>query len=432
MPRMANTDGLALPAVGSLTLQQADRDLWGVIDAERQRQQHSIELIASENFVSRAVLETLGSVLTNKYAEGYPGRRYYGGCLHADTAENMAIERATRLFGCEYANVQPHSGSQANQAVFLAFLAPGDKVLGLDLKAGGHLTHGARANISGRWFQAISYGGDPVSHRVDMDEVERIARRERPRLIIAGGSAYSRTLDFARFRAIADDVGALFMADMAHVAGLVAGGVFPSPVPFAHVTTTTTHKTLRGPRGGMILGNDGEIMKKINSAVFPGLQSGPLMHIIAAKAVALGEALHPTFHAYAQTVVENAQALCGRLAEGGLSIVSGGTDCHLGVIDLRPWGLAGNVAEHALEQVGLTLNKNTVPNDETGPTVTSGIRVGSAACTSRGMGPDEFREIGDMILALLGGVRAGAIDSRTESSIREGVAELTRRFPLPY
>ena len=432
MPRMANTDGLALPAVGSLTLQQADRDLWGVIDAERQRQQHSIELIASENFVSRAVLETLGSVLTNKYAEGYPGRRYYGGCLHADTAENMAIERATRLFGCKYANVQPHSGSQANQAVFLAFLAPGDKVLGLDLKAGGHLTHGARANISGRWFQAISYGVDPVSHRVDMDEVERIARRERPRLIIAGGSAYSRTLDFARFRAIADDVGALFMADMAHVAGLVAGGVFPSPVPFAHVTTTTTHKTLRGPRGGMILGNDGEIMKKINSAVFPGLQSGPLMHIIAAKAVALGEALHPTFHAYARTVVENAQALCGRLAEGGLSIVSGGTDCHLGVIDLRPWGLAGNVAEHALEQVGLTLNKNTVPNDETGPTVTSGIRVGSAACTSRGMGPDEFREIGDMILALLGGVRAGAIDSRTESSIREGVAELTRRFPLPY
>ena len=432
MPRMANTDGLALPAVGSLTLQQADRDLWGVIDAERQRQQHSIELIASENFVSRAVLETLGSVLTNKYAEGYPGRRYYGGCLHADTAENMAIERATRLFGCEYANVQPHSGSQANQAVFLAFLAPGDKVLGLDLKAGGHLTHGARANISGRWFQASSYGVDPWAHRVDMDEVERIARRERPRLIIAGGSAYSRTLDFARFRAIADDVGALFMADMAHVAGLVAGGVFPSPVPFAHVTTTTTHKTLRGPRGGMILGNDGEIMKKINSAVFPGLQSGPLMHIIAAKAVALGEALHPTFHAYAQTVVENAQALCGRLAEGGLSIVSGGTDCHLGVIDLRPWGLAGNVAEHALEQVGLTLNKNTVPNDETGPTVTSGIRVGSAACTSRGMGPDEFREIGDMILALLGGVRAGAIDSRTESSIREGVAELTRRFPLPY
>ncbi len=432
MPRMANTDGLALPAVGSLTLQQADRDLWGVIDAERQRQQHSIELIASENFVSRAVLETLGSVLTNKYAEGYPGRRYYGGCLHADTAENMAIERATRLFGCEYANVQPHSGSQANQAVFLAFLAPGDKVLGLDLKAGGHLTHGARANISGRWFQAISYGVDPVSHRVDNDQVGRDCPRVRPRLIIAGGSAYSRTLDFARFRAIADDVGALFMADMAHVAGLVAGGVFPSPVPFAHVTTTTTHKTLRGPRGGMILGNDGEIMKKINSAVFPGLQSGPLMHIIAAKAVALGEALHPTFHAYARTVVENAQALCGRLAEGGLSIVSGGTDCHLGVIDLRPWGLAGNVAEHALEQVGLTLNKNTVPNDETGPTVTSGIRVGSAACTSRGMGPDEFREIGDMILALLGGVRAGAIDSRTESSIREGVAELTRRFPLPY
>ncbi|MBV4493340.1 serine hydroxymethyltransferase [Pseudomonas oryzicola] len=432
MPHIAYTDGHALPVVSSIALHQADREIWRAIDTERQRQMHSIELIASENFVSRAVLETQGSVLTNKYAEGYPGRRYYGGCLNVDVVESVAIERARRLFDCNYANVQPHSGSQANQAVFLALLSPGDKVLGLDLKAGGHLTHGATFNMSGRWFQALSYGVDPLNHRVDMDEVERIARQERPRLIIVGGSAYSRTLDYARFRAIADEIGAFFMADMAHVAGLVAGGAFASPVPFAHVTTTTTHKTLRGPRGGMILCNDEAIAKKINAAVFPGMQGGPLMHIIAAKAVALGEALQPSFRTYAQAVVENAQALCGRLAEGGLSIVSGGTDCHLGVVDLRPWGLAGNVAEHALEQIGITLNKNAVPNDEARPTITSGIRLGSAACTSRGMGCDEFLEIGDMILALLGGVRSGTIDRRTENSIREGVADLTRRFPLPY
>lgn len=432
MPHSAYTDGHALPVVSSIALHQADRDVWRAIDTERQRQMHSIGLIASENFVSRAVLETQGSVLTNKYAEGYPGRRYYGGCLNVDVIENVAIERARRLFGCNYANVQPHSGSQANQAVFLALLAPGDKILGLELKAGGHLTHGATFNMSGRWFQALSYGVDSFTHRVDMDEVERIARQEGPRLIIVGGSAYSRTLDYARFRAIADEVGAFFMADMAHVAGLVAGGAFASPVPFAHVTTTTTHKTLRGPRGGMILCNDEAISKKIDAAVFPGLQGGPLMHIIAAKAVAMGEALQPQFRTYAQAVVENAQALCGRLAEGGLSIVSGGTDCHLGVVDLRPWGLAGNVAEQALGQIGITLNKNAVPNDEARPTVTSGIRLGSAACTSRGMGCDEFKEIGDMILAQLSGVRSGTIDRRTENSIREGVADLTLRFPLPY
>ena len=432
MTNIAQNDGQAISAVSALGLQQADRDIWAAIDAERRRQMHSIELIASENFVSRAVLDTQGSVFTNKYAEGYPGRRYYGGCGNVDIAEEIAIDRAKRLFGAGYANVQPHSGSQANQAVYLALLTPGDKILGLDLKAGGHLTHGAKVNMSGRWFQTLSYGVDPASQRVSMDEVERIARRERPKLIVAGGSAYSRTLDFARFRAIADEVDAVFMADMAHFAGLVAGGVYPSPVPFAHVTTTTTHKTLRGPRGGMILTNDAEIAKKINSAVFPGLQGGPLMHVVAAKAVALGEALQPSFRAYVQAVVENAQALCGRLAEGGLSIVSGGTDCHLGVIDLRPWGLAGNTAELALEQIGITLNKNAVPYDDAKPTVTSGIRVGSAACTSRGMGPDEFKEIGDMILALLGGIRAGAIDRRTEDSIRAGVAELARRFPLPY
>jgi glycine hydroxymethyltransferase len=349
-----------------------------------------------------------------------------------DVTEEIAIERATRLFGARYANVQPHSGSQANQAVYLALLAPGDKILGLDLRAGGHLTHGSKVNMSGRWLQALSYSVDPATHRVDMDEVERIARQERPKLIIAGGSAYSRTLDFARFRAIADETGAIFMADMAHFAGLAAAGAYPSPVPHAHVTTTTTHKTLRGPRGGMILTDDAELARKIDSAVFPGLQGGPLMHIIAAKAVALGEALQPAFRTYAHAVVENARVLCRRLAEGGLSIVSGGTDCHLGVVDLRPWGLAGNTAEQALEQVGITLNKNAVPNDPAKPAVTSGIRVGSAACTSRGMGPAEFQEIGDMILALLGGVRAGAVDARTESAIREGVAGLARRFPLPY
>uniref|UniRef100_UPI0030D84803 serine hydroxymethyltransferase n=2 Tax=Pseudomonas TaxID=286 RepID=UPI0030D84803 len=432
MPHFAYRDGHALPVLSGVALAQADGDVWRAIDAERQRQMQSIELIAAENFVSRAVLEAQGSVLTNKHAEGYPGRRYYAGCCNVDAIEELANERARRLFNCAYANLQPHSGSQANQAVFLALLAPGDKILGLDLKSGGHLSHGAAFNMSGRWFQALSYGVDPLTHRVDMDQVEQMARQERPRLIIVGASAYSRALDFARFRAIADEVGAFLMADIAHVAGLVAGGAYPSPVPFAHVTTISTHTTLRGPRGGMILCNEPGIAQKINAAVFPGLQGAPLMHTLAAKAVALGEALQPAFSTYAHAVIANAQALCGRLAEGGLSVVSGGTDCHLGVIDLRPWGLVGNVAEQALEAIGITVNKNIVPGDEVKPSVTSGIRIGSAACTSRGMGVDEFREIGDMILAMLGGVRSGALDSRTERSIREGIGELTKRFKLPY
>jgi glycine hydroxymethyltransferase len=432
MPHFAYREGHALPGVSGVALPQVDGEVWRAIDAERQRQVQSIELIAAENVVSRAVLEAQGSVLTNKYAEGYPGRRYYASCCNVDAIEELAIERARQLFSCAYANLQPHSGSQANQAVFLALLAPGDKILGLDLKSGGHLSHGAAFNLSGRWFQALSYGVHPVTHRVDMDQVEQIARQERPRLIIAGASAYSRALDFARFRAIADKVGAYLMADIAHVAGLVAGGAYPSPVPFAHVTTLSTHATLRGPRGGMILCNEQAIAQKINAAVYPGLQGAALMHIVAAKAVALGEALHPAFGAYAHAVVANAQALCGRLAEGGLLVVSGGTDCHLGVIDLRPWGLVGNVAERALEAIGITVNKNVVPGDEVKPTVTSGIRLGSAACTSRGMGVDEFREIGDMILAMLGGVRSGALDGRTERSIREGISDLTKRFRLPY
>ena len=432
MPHFAYREGHALPGVSGVALPQVDGEVWRAIDAERQRQVQSIELIAAENVVSRAVLEAQGSVLTNKYAEGYPGRRYYASCCNVDAIEELAIERARQLFSCAYANLQPHSGSQANQAVFLALLAPGDKILGLDLKSGGHVSHGAAFNLSGRWFQALRYGVHPVTHRDDMDQVEQIARQERPRLIIAGASAYSRALDFARFRAIADEVGAYLMADIAHVAGLVAGGAYPSPVPFAHVTTLSTHATLRGPRGGMILCNEQAIAQKINAAVYPGLQGAALMHIVAAKAVALGEALLPAFGAYAHAVVANAQALCGRLAEGGLLVVSGGTDCHLGVIDLRPWGLVGNVAERALEAIGITVNKNVVPGDEVKPTVTSGIRLGSAACTSRGMGVDEFREIGDMILAMLGGVRSGALDGRTERSIREGISDLTKRFRLPY
>ncbi|MFG0671297.1 serine hydroxymethyltransferase [Pseudomonas sp. xss_1] len=432
MPHFAYKEGHALPGISAAALPQVDSEVWTAIDAERLRQVQSIELIAAENVVSRAVLEAQGSVLTNKYAEGYPGRRYYASCGNVDVVEDLAIERARLLFDCSYANVQPHSGNQANQAVFLALLEPEDKILGLDLKSGGHLSHGAAFNVSGRWFQAVSYGVHPLTHLVDMDQVAQIARRERPRLIIAGASAYSRTLDFARFRAIADEVGAYLMADIAHVAGLVAGGAYPSPVPHAHVTTLSTHATLRGPRGGMILCNDQTLARRINAAVFPGLQGAALMHTVAAKAVALGEALQPGFGPYAHAVVANARALCGRLAEGGLLVVSGGTDCHLGVIDLRPWGLAGNAAEGALEAVGITVNRNVVPGDEVKSSVTSGIRLGSAVCTSRGMGEDEFREIGDMILAMLGGVRSGAMDSRTERSIREGIFDLTRRFKLPY
>ncbi|CCG40429.1 serine hydroxymethyltransferase [Magnetospirillum molischianum] len=417
--------------INSADLSNADNAVFAAIADERDRQCNSIELIASENFVSRAVLEAQGSILTNKYAEGYPHRRYYGGCVNVDVVEDLAIERLKQLFGSAYANVQPHSGSQANQAVFLALLNPGDTILGLDLKAGGHLTHGAPVNMSGRWFNVVSYGVGADSHLIDMDQVAELARQHRPKLLIAGGSAYPRRLDFPRFRQIADEVGAILMVDMAHFAGLVAGDVYPSPVPFADVVTSTTHKTLRGPRGGFVLTNDAELAKKINSAMFPGLQGGPLMHVIAAKAVAFDEALHPSFKIYAQRVVENCRVLAQSLAEGGLKITSGGTDCHLAVVDLRPLGVTGNVAEKALESVGITLNKNAIPNDPEKPMVTSGIRVGSAAGTSRGFGADEYRRIAGLILDTLHAVRGGSLDADRQQ-INGQVRNLVARFPLPY
>ncbi len=429
-PLAANT----LRAHSSGPLAEADPDAACHVLREHERQRHSIELIASENFVSRAVLEMQGSVLTNKYAEGYPGRRYYGGCTHVDAIEILSIERAKALFGCAYANVQPHSGSQANQAVYLALLKPGDTLLGLGLAAGGHLTHGAPMNISGKWFHAIAYGVRPDDHRVDMREVERLAREHHPKLIIAGGSAYSRILDFAEFRRIADTVGALLMVDMAHFAGLVAGGAHPSPFPHAHVVTSTTHKTLRGPRGGLILSNDPELGKAINSAIFPGLQGGPLMHVIGAKAVAFGEALQPSFRSYAARVVQNAQALAETLAADGLPIVTGGTDTHLLVADLRPFKLTGNVVEKALERVGITLNKNAIPNDPETPMVTSGIRVGSPCGTSRGFGAAEFRTIGSMILCMLQAVSENPAhpNDLVVQTAMDQVESLCQRFPLPY
>lgn len=417
--------------VSATGLSIADGAIAAAIDSEKIRQRESIELIASENFVSQAVLDAQGSVLTNKYAEGYPHRRYYGGCANVDVVEDLAIERVNQLFGSAYANVQPHSGSQANQAVFLALLTPGDTILGLDLRAGGHLTHGAPVNISGRWFNVVGYGVDPETHLIDMDQVAELARQHRPKLLIAGGSAYPRVMDFARFREIADEVGAILLVDMAHFAGLVAGGVYPSPVPFAHVVTSTTHKTLRGPRGGFALTNDAELAKKINSATFPGLQGGPLMHVIAAKAVAFGEALQPSFKTYTRNVVENCRALAQALADGGLKITSGGTDCHLAVVDLRPFGVTGNIAEKALESVGITLNKNAVPNDPEKPMVTSGIRVGSAAGTSRGFGPDDYRQIATLMLETLQAVRAGTLDA-SKPQISSRVRQLVARFPLPY
>jgi glycine hydroxymethyltransferase len=413
------------------TLLEADPEIAAAIDREQERQQSQIELIASENIVSRAVLEAQGSVLTNKYAEGYPGRRYYGGCEFVDVAETLAIERAKRLFGCGFANVQPHSGAQANQAVFVALLQPGATILGMALAAGGHLTHGARPNLSGKWFDAITYGVRADDGRINFDEVESLARQHRPKLIIAGGSAYSRIIDFARFRAIADDVGAHLMVDMAHFAGLVAGGVYPSPVPHAHVVTTTTHKTLRGPRGGLILTDDAEIGKRINSAVFPALQGGPLMHVIAAKAVALHEALQPEFKSYARSVVENAKVLAATLAEAGLEIVSGGTDSHLLLVDLRPLGLTGRDAEISLERAAITCNKNGIPFDPQKPTVTSGIRLGSPAATTRGFGPDEFRIVGSYIVEVLRALaRLPADDGATEARVRENVRDLCARFPI--
>jgi glycine hydroxymethyltransferase len=412
-------------------LERADHDVKAAIDAELGRQQRQIELIASENIVSRAVLEAQGSVLTNKYAEGYPGRRYYGGCEFVDEVERLAIDRAKRLFDCKFANVQPHSGANANQAVFFALLQPGDKFLGMDLAAGGHLTHGAPANFSGKWFQPVSYTVRPDDHLIDYDQVAEIAHREKPKLILAGASAYSRAIDFARFRQIADEVGAYLMVDMAHYAGLVAGGVYPSPLPHAHVVTTTTHKTLRGPRGGMILSNDEELGKRINSAVFPGLQGGPLMHVIAAKAVSFGEALQPEFKLYAKRTIENARALADRLIENGLAVVSGGTDSHLMLVDLRPKKVTGKSGEQALERALITCNKNGIPFDPEKPMVTSGVRLGSPACTTRGFGPGEFRQIADLICEVLDGLsKSNGDNSATEAAVAAKVEALTARFPI--
>ena len=416
----------------SAALAESDPEIARAIEQELGRQRDEIELIASENIVSRAVLEAQGSVMTNKYAEGYPGRRYYGGCQFVDVAETLAIDRARRLFGCRFANVQPNSGSQANQAVFLALMRPGDVFMGLDLAAGGHLTHGSPVNLSGRWFKPVAYGVDRETQRVDMDGVAKLAREHKPKLIIAGGSAYARFWDFQRFREICDSVGAYFMVDMAHFAGLVAGGAHPSPFPHAHVVTTTTHKTLRGPRGGMILSDDEEIGKKINSAVFPGLQGGPLMHVIAAKAVALHEALTPEFKTYAHAIVANAKALAQPILAGGYKLVTGGTDNHLMLVDLSPKGLTGKAAEATLGRARITCNKNGVPFDTQKPTVTSGVRLGTPAATSRGFGVAEFKRIGELIVETLDGLAANgeAGAAAVEARVRESVADLTRRFPI--
>ncbi|MCA1198365.1 serine hydroxymethyltransferase [Sphingomonas sp. R647] len=413
-------------------LADADPAVFAGVAEELEREQYQIELIASENIVSKAVLEAQGSVFTNKYAEGYPGKRYYQGCHPSDAVETLAIERAKQLFGCGFANVQPHSGAQANGAVMLALVKPGDTILGMSLDAGGHLTHGAKAAMSGKWFNAIQYGVDPVTHLIDYDAVEALALEHKPRLIIAGGSAYPRVIDFARFRAIADKVDALFMVDMAHFSGIVAAGQHPSPFPHAHVATTTTHKTLRGPRGGMILTNDEALAKKFNSAVFPGMQGGPLMHVIAAKAVAFGEALRPDYKGYISAVVENAKVLAATLKERGAAVVSGGTDTHLALIDLTPLGVTGKDADEALERAGITCNKNGIPNDPLPPTKTSGIRVGSPAGTTRGFGVAEFREIGNMIADVLEGLRTKgeAGDPAVEAAVKLRVRALCERFPI--
>ncbi len=413
------------------SLDRADPEIYSAVADELGRQKKQIELIASENIVSRAVLQAQGSVLTNKYAEGYPGRRYYGGCEFVDEVERLAIDRAKRLFDCKFANVQPHSGANANQAVFFALLQPGDKFLGMDLACGGHLTHGSPVNISGKWFHPVAYGVREDDHLIDYDQVAEIARREKPKLILAGASAYSRQIDFKRFREIADEVGAYLMVDMAHYAGLIAGGVYPSPLPHAHIVTTTTHKTLRGPRGGMILSNDEEIGKKINSAVFPGLQGGPLMHVIAAKAVSFAEALQPEFKLYAQRTLDNARALASRLIENGLAVVSGGTDSHLMLVDLRPKGVTGKAGEQTLERALITCNKNGIPFDPEKPMVTSGIRLGSPACTTRGFGPAEFRQVADLICETLDGfAKSNGDNSATEAAVAAKVEALTGRFPI--
>jgi glycine hydroxymethyltransferase len=412
-------------------LAQSDPDVFAAIEGELHRQQEQIELIASENIVSRAVLEAQGSVLTNKYAEGYPGRRYYGGCEYVDVTEDLARERAKTLFGAAFANVQPHSGAQANQAVFLALLQPGDTFLGMDLAAGGHLTHGSPANQSGKWFRPVTYSVNPDTHLIDYDHVAEMALKEKPKLIVAGASAYSRHIDFARVREIADSVGAYLMVDMAHYAGLVAGGVYPNPVPHAHVVTTTTHKTLRGPRGGLILSNDLDLGKKFNSAVFPGLQGGPLEHVIAAKAVAFGEALKPEFKAYAKQVVLNAQALAGVLIERGLAVVSGGTDSHIVLVDLRPKSVTGKATELQLEHALMTCNKNGVPFDTAPFTVTSGVRLGTPAGTTRGFGVAEFQQVGHWIADVVASMNGGdEADPAVIAEVSGKVRELTARFPI--
>jgi len=419
---------------GFFTQRLADRDpeLWGSITGELTRQRDEIELIASENIVSAAVMEAQGSVMTNKYAEGYPGKRYYGGCEWVDVAENLAIERAKELFGCAYANVQPNSGSQANQGAFMALVKPGDTILGMNLASGGHLTHGAPPNQSGKWFNAVQYGVRKQDSLVDYDEVAALAREHQPKLIIAGGSAIPRQIDFVKFREIADEVGAYLMVDMAHFAGLVAGGEHPSPFPHADIVTTTTHKTLRGPRGGMIMTNDEAIAKKVNSAIFPGIQGGPLMHVIAAKAVAFGEALRPEFKTYAKQVRLNAVALADELMKGGLDIVSGGTDTHLMLVDLRPKGVKGNATEKALGRAHITCNKNGIPFDPEKPTVTSGVRLGTPAGTTRGFGEAEFREIARLIVEVVDGLAANGEEGNgeVEDAVKAKVAALCARFPL--
>ncbi|HWV41321.1 serine hydroxymethyltransferase [Pseudorhodoplanes sp.] len=414
------------------SLRESDPEIAAVIASELGRQRDEIELIASENIVSRAVLEAQGSVLTNKYAEGYPGRRYYGGCQFVDVAEQLAIDRVTKLFGCRFANVQPHSGASANASVFFALMNPGDTFLGLNLAAGGHLTHGMKINYSGKWFNAVAYNVRPDDHRIDMDEVRKLAQEHKPKVIIAGGSAYPRIIDFKTFREIADEVGAYLFVDMAHFAGLVAGGVHPSPFPHAHVVSTTTHKTLRGPRGGVVLTNDEEIAKKINAAVFPGLQGGPLMHVIAAKAVAFGEALRPDFKIYAKNVVDNAKALAETLKSAGYDITSGGTDTHLMLVDLRPKRLTGKVSEAALGRAHITCNKNGIPFDPEKPTITSGIRLGTPAGTTRGFGVAEFKQVGAMIAEVLDVLsqKQAEEDSLVEAAVRDKVKVLVDRFPI--
>jgi glycine hydroxymethyltransferase len=427
------TTAAAHAAFFETTLADADPEIFGAIKSELGRQRHEIELIASENIVSRAVLEAQGSIMTNKYAEGYPGKRYYGGCQYVDIAEELAIERAKKLFDCGFANVQPNSGSQMNQAVFLGLLQPGDTFMGLDLNSGGHLTHGSPVNMSGKWFKVVSYGVRRDDHLLDMDAIEKQAHETKPKLILAGGTAYSRIWDWKRFRQIADAVGAYLMVDMAHIAGLVAGGAHPSPLPHAHVVTTTTHKSLRGPRGGMILTNHEDIAKKMNSAVFPGLQGGPLMHVIAAKAVAFKEALKPEFKTYAENVVANARTLAGSLKDTGLDIVSDGTDNHLMLVDLRPKNATGKRAEAALGRANITCNKNGIPFDPEKPFVTSGVRLGTPAGTTRGFGKAEFREIGGLIAEVLDGLKVANSDegnAAVEAAVKTKVLALTDRFPL--